>query len=274
MRFALYLIVLFSVSLADSLPLVSFLTQEAAAHRARLEQHFGAPLKAHLNEVGVDATLCDTLLLPLFLHKLLTTSDAIDGVRSGILQVPYFWHWCTPNPRHALLYRPTGAPLQSVKPPAGFSKYKSYADVDRTPRLYLANLFADSALFESPEHGQFYSFGWCSEREMSYALLMRLLGYECKVYQEGIHVWSELLIQRGTARVIVRVDNTFESFSVAPLAVSAAAWRKDLGKGAQVGWYNRKVQGQAEQAVVKALVVGESRQRQIRELVESFYEGL
>ena len=38
------------------------------------------------------------------------------------------------------------------------------------------------------------TFGWCSEREMAFGALMAELGVSTKIKQEGIHVWSEMLV--------------------------------------------------------------------------------
>jgi len=155
-----------------------------------------------------------------FLHDLFTSSSASDFVAGGILDIPYLWHWEDPNPRHFITFLPNSVSLSKVSPPDEFSRYKTYADIDRTPVLYLNDLFSDKPKYYHEEFGEFYTFGWCSEREMAFNSLLSLyaFGYDCKIKQEGIHVWSEIWIEfinnDGTySDIIVRVDNTFDTIS-------------------------------------------------------------
>lgn len=215
------------------------------------------------------------ILTALFMHKLLTTTDAVDGASGGILSLPYYWHWCTPNPRHSLIYIPTGKQLLQEKPPEGYAKYKSYADIDRTPAIYLANLFADEPLFRDSDIGDFYSFGWCSEREMAYAALLSIMGFECKIIQEGIHVWSEVLIpysqKEKKGYLILKVDNTFEQFSIHNLTRNKSEWKKDFGNGAQVAWYNKKFASIKERERIQNIAISTKRVASIKKAIDRWY---
>lgn len=207
-------------------------------------------------------------VIPLiFYHLLFTCTDATDCTRGGILEIPYFWHWVSPNPRHELLFVPSSEPLVKTEPPEGYRKYKSYADVDRTPSLYLSNLVSDSALFYHPRCGDVYTFGWCSEREMAFSCLMSLLGYEVKIKQEGIHVWSETLLEIrcevGTERVIMKIDNTFNTVSFGKLGVSEKVWKSDFGNGTQVKWYNQKALSSKELDKVKNIETSKAAEKRI-----------
>lgn len=183
----------------------------------------------------------------LFLHMLFTTTGAIDGKKGGILQIPYFWHWTTPNPRHEIQYIPNKKALNKVSPPKGFEKYKSYGDIDRTPSIYLKNLYEEKPLFNNSLYGTFYTFGWCSEREMAFNSVLNILGYNVKIKQEGIHVWSEILLKISDKDFfIIKVDNTFNGFHLEVLKIQKDNWKKDYGNGAQVSWYNKKAHSESE----------------------------
>lgn len=193
----------------------------------------------------------------LFYHMLFTTTDAINGQRGGILEIPYLWHWTSPNPRHEVIYNPEGVKLNEVPPPEDYKKYQSYADVDRTPYLYLENLMEEEPLFNDPLYGSFYTFGWCSEREMAFAAMLNILGYETKIKQEGIHVWTEVMLKSSNGACwIVKVDNTFNGFQVERLDTSVESWKKDIGEGTQVIWYNKKIKSESELYKIKAIEVG------------------
>ena len=90
-----------------------------------------------------------------FLHDLLTSSSASDFVAGGILDIPYLWHWQDPNLRHSIVFLPDSVRLSEVPPPDEFSKYKSYADIDRISSLYLKDLFADKPKYYHDEFGEF-----------------------------------------------------------------------------------------------------------------------
>ncbi len=196
----------------------------------------------------------------LFYHLLFTTTGAVDCKRGGILEIPYFWHWCDPNPRYDIRYIPESKKLNRIKPPKGYEKYKSYADIDRTPSIYLKNLFAESPLFRHPVCGTIYTFGWCSEREMAFNCLLSILGYECKIKQEGIHVWSEIVIilkdvKAKQKRYIVKVDNTFNGFEIKRMTGTKDTWKRDYGNGAQVKWYNQRSRSPREKQSVGKIVI-------------------
>ncbi len=213
----------------------------------------------------------------LFYHMLFTTTDAQDCSRGGILQIPYFWHWVQPNPRYQIIFTPDSIPLSAAKSPVGFEKYKSYADVDRTPTLYYQNLVEISPLFSHPQCGSFYTFGWCSEREMAFNTLMQLLGYTCKIKQEGIHVWSEILatieFTEGIKRMIlIQIDNTFNTIDFQVFRNTKQQWLTDFGNGTQVKWYNKVAHSEKEKNIVANISVPIQSERRILKNVVTWLE--
>ena len=152
------------------------------------------------------------------MHDLFTSQSATNGSKGEILNIPYMWHWVTPNPRHQISFTASKTLLQDMKPPIEFSKYNSYADIDRTPFLYLTDLVAESPKYYSESYGEFSTFGWCSEREMAFVFLFEMMGFDGKVMAEGNHSWSEFLItmnlnDKNSANFMVKVDNTFDTLN-------------------------------------------------------------
>jgi hypothetical protein len=148
------------------------------------------------------------------LHKLFTSRSCTNMSRGEILDIPYLWHWTTPNPRHEILLTGNGSPLTSIKHPKDFEKYETFADIDRTPYVYLTDLLAPVPKYCAGAD-TFSTFGWCSEREMAFVSLVTLMGYTGHVIAPGCHSWSELEVSMtaasgGPKTVRVTVDNTFD----------------------------------------------------------------
>jgi hypothetical protein len=200
------------------------------------------------------------ILNALFLHRLLTTSAPADGARGGILESVYFWHWVTPNPRHQIRRLPDSALLAKCKPHPQHAMYRSWADMDRTPDLFLADMVSDRPRYFHPDFGSFFTFGWCSEREMAFHLLLVRMGYTAKIKFQGNHVWTEVLISGkgvdGTTKTgILRVDNTFDQVGAQPLDKPVAAWLADVGPGKDVVAMNAKARSPQQLGRVESLEV-------------------
>jgi hypothetical protein len=179
-----------------------------------------------------------------FFHDLLTCTDASNCSRGGMLDIPYFWHWVDPNPRHSI------------------------------------RLLPDSS-HTHPGCGAFFTFGWCSEREMSFVALMGSLGYIGKVKQSGIHTYSEVwcdLEQQGggTIALSARVDNTFDSvqWRSIPAETTQDRWLEDIGAGTQIDWYNERARSWSQlEALRRIPVVPETRERILGQVRSSLREG-
>lgn len=203
----------------------------------------------------------DPLRKALYLHHLLTTSAPVDGTRGGVLGTVYFWHWVRPNPRHELRHLPDSALLESLPPPPEHRSYRSWADVDRTPDVFLGDLATAQPSFYHPRYGPIQTFGWCSEREMAYALLARrLFGLAVKIKFQGNHVWTEAwlpLPPQGSRRpgLVVRIDNTFDQVR-SSLQTDSVSWAKDLGPGKDVVAMNRRARAAAMDRFLDTLSLG------------------
>ncbi len=188
----------------------------------------------------------------LFSPDLFTANSASNCSKGSILNIPYFWHWTTPNPRHDILFVETGQKLSQSKPPSHSAKYKSYADVDRKPYFFLSDLVHGTQQYYTSACDTFATFGWCSEREMAFVALTTLIGYEGKVVSQGNHSWTELLIPMKKSngniqKFAVSVDNTFnglrwESITNAELT----GWKTKLGDISLAKWYNDQAHSSTE----------------------------
>lgn len=255
--------------------LVPWLEQLQTDHRAALVGKLAPELRDVRSVLGArsdDSATTDRILRPLFLHFLLTTDAPVDGSRGGVLETVYFWHWVTPNPRHALRSLPDSQPLTSKRPDPRHASYRSWADMDRTPDLFLGDLASEQARYFHPQTGPLFSFGWCSEREMAYSLLLTSMGYTTKIKFKGNHVWTEILLggtsgTDGTKSGILVVDNTFGRVGAHVLAESEAAWLADLGPGKDVVAMNAKARSPLQRSRVDEIQVGPRAQARMSELV-------
>lgn len=207
------------------------------------------------------------------LHELFTSKTASNGSKGNILNIPYYWHWTTPNPRHQITSLQTNQLLNAVTPPKGFAKYKSYADIDRTPYLFLSELVSGKPLYSSP-YGEFSTFGWCSEREMAFTCLMESLGFKGQVITSGNHSWSEFIIpftKNGTtSQYKFKVDNTFDIIewqSITANEIKAWSTQKFPGQG---NWYNEKAHSVTEKQKVTAFMVSATAMGSIEQKVVDY----
>ncbi|MGX7667040.1 hypothetical protein [Flavobacterium pedocola] len=202
------------------------------------------------------------------LHKLFTNKSAANNSKGEILNIPYYWHWVNPNPRHEIIYAATNQKLNTVKPPKGLQKYKSLADVDRIPSLFMNDFLSDKPNYSTPENGKFRTFGWCSEREMSFVCLLKTLGYEGKVVTNGNHSWSEFIVPlknagNKTTYFKATVDNTFDNLDwekISPEQIKKWRNQKSPGLGS---WYNEKANAPAELSAIKAILISETTMNEI-----------
>lgn len=187
------------------------------------------------------------------LHKLFTSQTASDCSKGEILNIPYQWHWVQPNPRDEIYFAHNNTLLKDTEPPNEFSKYNSYADIDRTPYLFLSDMvYPELKYYSKSCDNPFSTFGWCSEREMAFIALTTLLQYEGKVVAEGNHSWSEFIIPMKLndgelQNFKVSVDNTFNSIDWSTInQLKISKWKESLGDSELPKWYNQKAKSETE----------------------------
>lgn len=209
------------------------------------------------------------------LHKLFTSQTASNCSRGEILNIPYQWHWVDPNPRYKIYFTSTNKLLKDTKSHNDFLKYRSYADIDRTPYLFLSDLVDKDLKYYSESCDTFSTFGWCSEREMAFVALITLLDFEAKVVSEGNHSWSEILLPLKLSNGLFQqyqliVDNTFNSIKrIAIMKEDISEWRTYFGDSNHSMWYNRMANSKTELNRIKYhLASRQSMERIERDLVK------
>lgn len=184
------------------------------------------------------------------LHEIFTANGAQNYSTGEILKIPYLWHWTNPNPRYEIILKSSNEKLYTIKPPKEFSKYKSYADIDRTPPLFLKDLFDKNEKYKSNYCESFSTFGWCSEREMSFNCLLDLLGYEAKIFTNNNHCWTVTLLKFTTNKNTVvnlelKIDNTFNLFNFKKININEIKnFKTNIGNAGMSKWYNDNAHSQ------------------------------
>lgn len=262
-------------------PFPSFLDSLFLNHQQRVEQLYGSSFDDFCQKhdvLSTDSLNRQTYFKLLFVHLLFTSEGASNGATGGTLNIPYLWHWVTPNPRHQIIHLSTGKPLSAIPPPNAFSRYQSFADIDRTPALFLTDLLKESPSYYHPQCDSFYTFGWCSEREMAFVQCMELLGYKGKVFSQGNHSWScfwEIFSdQSGTKRRIeLQVDNTFNALSSEAVTekMTFESWQAAVGEGKLPKWYNRMAHDGKERTAIANLWVPAQVSHRIEAAVWAFF---
>ncbi len=210
------------------------------------------------------------------LHELFTSQNPINCSKGQILDIPYFWHWVNPNPRHKIYSTINNQLLVKTKPTKDFEKYNSFADIDRTPYLFLSDLLKDKPLYFTTTCDTFSTFGWCSEREMAFVALTKLLNIKGKVVAENNHSWSEFIIpmtklDNTTLNFIASVDNTYNKVYWEVIKnKDVAKWSLYLGNSNLAKWYNQKANSPTELNKIKSISIGSKRQKDIDEKVRNY----
>jgi hypothetical protein len=266
----------------DSLTIPHFFEHLAKNHIADYiikDDHAFIRLCSQNNLDAADSVNIQRFYVINILHDLFTSQSAYDCSRGEILNIPYMWHWVKPNPRHEIYFVRNKTLLKDTKPPNEFSKYNSFADVDRTPYLFLSDLVSPELKYYSPSCDTFSTFGWCSEREMAFVALVSLLGMESKVVAEGNHSWSELLVPMklnggGSQSFTVLVDNTFDEINWRIIdQKEILSWKSYFGNTQLSGWYNNKAKSASELNRIRHHVVSERSAQRIENKLVSYLNG-
>lgn len=213
------------------------------------------------------------------LRMLFTCRSDSDCSKGQILDIPYFWHWIDPNPRFNIRFTSNGQLLKDTKPPAEFSSYRSFAEIDRTPSLFLSDLVSDSSKYYTINCDTFSTFGWCSEREMAFVALMSLLNFEGYVEYMGNHTCSVFLlpmknISDSISYMRVTVDNTFDQLHFQPLNTNDLnEFKSELPYLKTTNWYNKMAHSKTELSRINSYFVSEKAQQRINSKISKYLIG-
>ncbi len=184
-----------------------------------------------------------------FLHDLFKTDDAVDGKTAGALDIPYFFHHHRLNMRRQIIYLPFGKPLPRIRPPRDYRQHVNLAMIDRTPLIYFRDLLSPEPKYSHPVCGQFYTFGWCSEREMAFVMLLSAFDYRARIVMAtNNHTRSEirvpLTLRNGKKGLFIFVvDNTYGLFCIVRSysQKTDAKWLKSYDDDDHyIRWYNEQ----------------------------------
>ena len=106
---------------------------------------------------------------------------------------------------------------------------------------------------------------------------MSLLGFTCKIKQEGIHTWSEAWLtfikpEGSPCIVIATIDNSVDivEWKKAPEGLKKETWLKDYGEGTQVNWYNKIARSKEQLDKLKNIQVKENKTEWIESSVKEW----
>lgn len=189
-----------SLAQGDSVNIYSFMdklyTTMRVKHNKYVENYYNILIK---NEFPIDRGDYNRIS---FLHLLISSSDAVNGNSAGFLYIPYMQHWIDDNPR---LHISRNNKLLIDTPMSDGSAYESTAMVDRVPQIFLSDMVSDSP-YSHPDYGKFYTFGWCSEKEMAFVNLLTYWGFKAKIVVQGVHSFT--IVKLSDVSYLM-VDNTF-----------------------------------------------------------------
>ncbi len=212
------------------------------------------------------------------LHDLFSSSSAKNNSIGSILPIPYMWHWCNPNPRHTIQFMESNTYLVNQKPSQEFGNYKTFADIDRTPYLYLSDLMSENIKYKNETHPEILTFGWCSEREMAFNSILKILGYQAKIFTKDNHCWTETLthfMDKNNQKVILntQIDNTFHQFNIKKInLIQQKKWPTDFGNLSMGKWYNKKANDSNEVEKIKKIKLYPKKIDYIESKIEAFIE--
>lgn len=254
---------------------IDFMNKIYKDNQTDINAAFESIIDSKLNSHDIcDQEIRSKLIKYYFWHKLFTASSCVDGNNSGIWKIPYFWNWTEPNRRLEIVTIPDSTQLSQIDPPVEFNLYKSFAYIDRTPLLFLGDLFCNEIEYYHSLCGSFRSFGWCSEREMAFNAILELDGAICKIYANGNHSWTEIYLKTTEDSLLqVKIDNTFDSFSVSfnEEEINRSLWLKNIGNNPLSGWYNKKAKDKTMLSNLKQMKVPYKRAVELENSIKKYF---
>jgi hypothetical protein len=226
-------------------------------------------LKQELQNAGYKFTGVDSLDMAVaklaYMHLLLTCYYSVDGDTSGGFGIPYFWNYTNHNPRENIINIKKGKNLKQIPAYPG-SGGASMATLDRTPFIFWNDFMTDEPQYSWGHISAFYSFGWCSEREMAYKAWLAVLGIKSTIGIKADHVWTEVELP-GLPGYFLFIDNTFNRFEVWPVNKKPPL---EVGNK-YITWYNQQGSDKAIQKKLSALTISPKRAADLEKQIVTYF---
>jgi hypothetical protein len=230
-----------------------------------------AMLKEQLQNAGYKMSGNDALdklvTRLMYMHLLLTSYYSVDGDTSGGFGIPYFWNYTNHNPRLTILNVRKGKMLGQIPQPGGAAG-SSMATLDRTPVIFWGDFMTDLPQYSWNHISGFYTFGWCSEREMAFKAWIGLLGIPATISIHTDHVWTEVELPAMPGYYIF-IDNTFNRFEVRPVSKRD---KPDAGNK-YINWYNQQGADKAIQKKMAAMTISKKRAAQLEHEIRTYFNS-
>jgi hypothetical protein len=218
------------------------------------------PLKQELQNAGYKLSGDDSLDMIVkklaYMHMLLTCHYSVDGDTSGGFGIPYFWNYTDHNPREHIVNLKKGKPLNQL----------GIATQDRTPLIFWGDYMTDEPQYSYEHISAFYSFGWCSEREMAFKAWLGVAGISSKIGIKADHVWAEVELP-GMPGYFLYIDNTFNRFEVWP-----ESKRPPLEVGNKyIDWYNQQGSDKTIRKKLAAFTISGKRATELQKRIVNYF---
>lgn len=227
-------------------------------------------LKAELENSGYkpsdDDAVNDTVMRLLYMHMLLTTNFAVNGDTYGAFKIPFFWNYTDPNPRDSIYHRKRGKPLSQLPPPFDQPDYRSLASTDRIPTLFWGDFAVESPKYSWDYLPGFYTFGWCSEREMAFKAWLGAQHINTTICFKDAHVWNEVQLA-SMPGYIIYIDNSFHIFQVKPISKKTPPNPNDKF----LTWYNQNGANTITRQKLSNLCISQRRAAELEQQIISFF---
>ena len=213
-----------------------------------------------------DEKVNDTVKKILYMHLLLSSNFATNGDTFGAFQIPFFWNYTDPNPRDSIFHKKRGRTLCKLPPPYEMPGYLSLASVDRVPTVFWGDFVTDEPKYSWDYLQGFYTFGWCSEREMAFKAWLGIEGIQGDICFKDNHVWTEVVLP-SLPDYMLFIDNSLNRFEMRPISKRT----KPVVGDKYLGWYNQNGANKITQKKLSLLAISHKRAVGLGQQIVSFF---
>jgi hypothetical protein len=215
-----------------------------------------------------DPAVNDTVSKLLYMHLLLSSNYATNGDTFGGFGIPFFWNYTDPNPRDSIYHKKRGRNLCKLPPPYEMPGYLSLASVDRVPTIFWGDFVTETPKYSWDFLPGFYSFGWCSEREMAFKAWLGIEGIPSEICFKENHVWTEVVLPSLPGYFIL-IDNSLNRFELHAISRRTPPQPDDRF----LRWYNQNGANKITQAKLKLLTISPRRATELGQQITGFFNA-